>query len=301
MTLRQMEYLIAVAETGSFSRAAESLNVSQPGLSQQIKQLERDTGAVLVERLPRLACLTPAGRAFLPEARRAVAAARHAKRAAAATGEGSGDLEIATVLSVAAGVLPDSIAKWNKRAPGVAIRLFEYDHADLLARQVTNGIADLAVGPTPAGWDGPVVRLGTEEFVVVLPPHDPAAESGGVLDLEVLADRGWVLFDRQNGLSAIVDGLCRAAGFVPRGVLHTTQIAAGVRLAAAGLGPMIIPDNVVPPDLQAPVMRLRAPFRRELSVYARTAFSPLAREYVDVLQNTPLRLEKREPSGRGGS
>ncbi|MEV0074321.1 LysR family transcriptional regulator [Amycolatopsis sp. NPDC050768] len=287
-----MEYLIAVAETGSFSRAAESLNVSQPGLSQQIKQLEREIGAVLVERLPRLACLTPAGRAFLPDARRAVTAARQAKRAAVATDTGSGDLEIATVLSVAAGVLPASVAEWNKRAPGATIRLFEYTHADRLAKDVANGVADLAVGPTPVGWEGPVVPLGAEEFVVVLPPHDPVAEHGGVIDLEMLADRSWVLFDRQNGLSDIVEGLCRAAGFVPRGVLHTTQISAGVRLAAAGLGPMIIPDNVVPPELRAPVMRLRKPFRRPLSVYARMTFSPLAQGYVDVLRNTPLRLTK---------
>jgi DNA-binding transcriptional LysR family regulator len=103
----------------------------------------------------------------------------------------------------------------------------------------------------------------------------------------VLADRSWILFDQCNGLSAITDVLCRAAGFVPRGVLRTTQVAASVRLAAAGLGPMMIPDNV-PPDLRAPAMRLRTPFCHELSAYARTEPSPLARAYVEVLRETPL-------------
>lgn len=67
MTLRQIEYFVAVAECGSFSRAAQKLNMSQPGLSQQVQQLERELGARLIERLPRTAVLTDAGQAYLPE------------------------------------------------------------------------------------------------------------------------------------------------------------------------------------------------------------------------------------------
>ncbi|MET7394124.1 LysR family transcriptional regulator [Dactylosporangium sp. NPDC005572] len=291
MTLRQMEYLIAVADTGSFSRAAQALNVSQPGLSQQVRQLEREVGAVLIERLPRMALLTPAGRAYLPEARRAVAAATQARRAARATAEGvAGDLEIATVLSVAAGVLPRSIARFHRRHANVVIRLSEYRHNTTLQKEFLHGTADLAVGPEPEDWDGPAVDLGTEEFVIVLPRSDPMAADHGVIDVADLADRDWVLFERHNGLSEITEQVCRAAGFSPRGVLHTTQVSAGVRLAAAGLGPMMVPDNVVPTDLDAAVMRMKQPFHRRLSVYGRSEFSPLAQAYIRVLCNTPARL-----------
>jgi DNA-binding transcriptional LysR family regulator len=220
-----------------------------------------------------------------------LAAAQQARRAAKATlGGDSGDLEIATVLSVAAGVLPRSIARFHRRHPDVAIRLFEYSHANTLQEEFADGTADVAVGPEPAGWTGPCVSLGTEEFVVVLPRNDPMASPDGVIDVADLADRDWVLFERKNGLSEITDQVCRACGFTPRGVLHTTQVSAGVRLAAAGLGPMIVPDNVIPRDLDAPVMRMKQPYRRKLAVYGRTGFSPLAAAFAQVLAGTPIRV-----------
>ncbi len=111
MSLRQFEYFVAVAEEGSLSRAAARLCVAQPSLSQQLKALERRVGGALFERLPRGMQLTPAGRAFLPEALATLRGAERAYRSAraAVTGE-SAELHIATVSSVAAGVLPTSSA-----------------------------------------------------------------------------------------------------------------------------------------------------------------------------------------------
>ena len=82
MTLRQMEYFVAVAECASFRLAAEQMNVSQPGLSQQIQQLEREIGAQLLGRTPRVVRLTEAGRAYLPYARIVLRDARQARQAA---------------------------------------------------------------------------------------------------------------------------------------------------------------------------------------------------------------------------
>src|SRR3954447_17485323 len=86
MTLKQLEYLIAVAEEGSFTRAAERLFVTQPALSHQIKALEETVGGALLERRPNAVQLTPMGRAFLPHASAAVRAADEAHRAAASVG-----------------------------------------------------------------------------------------------------------------------------------------------------------------------------------------------------------------------
>src|SRR5438132_11337581 len=80
MNLRQLDYLLAIADEGSFTRAAERLLVAQPSLSQQIKGLERELGGPLLERLPKGVRLTAAGKAFLPDARAAVTHADRARR-----------------------------------------------------------------------------------------------------------------------------------------------------------------------------------------------------------------------------
>jgi len=76
LTLRQLEYFVAIVDEGSFTRAAEALHVTQPGLSHQFQALEREVGGPLLERLPRSVRLTPAGRAMLPHARAAIAHAQ---------------------------------------------------------------------------------------------------------------------------------------------------------------------------------------------------------------------------------
>jgi DNA-binding transcriptional LysR family regulator len=118
MNLRQLHYLLAIADEGSFTRAAEQLLVAQPSLSQQIKSLERELGGPLLERLPKGVRLTAAGKAFLPEARAAVTHAERARRnARSALGLQAGELEVATVTSVAFGVLPPAFERWHERYP----------------------------------------------------------------------------------------------------------------------------------------------------------------------------------------
>src|SRR5437899_352113 len=119
MNLRQLHYLVAIAAEGSFTRAAEQLLVAQPSLSQQIKSLEHELGGPLLERLPTGVRLTAAGKAFLPEARAAVAHADRARRnARSALGLEAGEIEVATVTSVAFGVLPPAFDRWHDRYPG---------------------------------------------------------------------------------------------------------------------------------------------------------------------------------------
>jgi DNA-binding transcriptional LysR family regulator len=286
-TLRRMEYFVAVAESGSFSQAALMLNVTQPGLSQQIQQLEGDLGARLIDRLPRTAVLTEAGRVYLPEARVALQAAARASRAVATLmSGGQGDLEIATVTSVAAGVLPEAMSRWRGQFSNISVRLYEYGHGDNLENDVYGGKADLAIGPIPRDWKGPTVSLGFEEFVVVVSPDDRLTGRGAI-DIADLADRPWVLFESSSELSDITTIVCRDAGFAPASTLRTSQVQTGIRLAAAGLGPVLVPDNVIPADLGAAVLRLKQPYRRELAAYARSDFSPTSQAFVELMELTP--------------
>lgn len=295
MKLRQLECFVAVVEEGSFTRAARRLGIAQPSLSQQIRTLEEELGGALVERLPRGIAVTPAGRALLADARVALLASeRGARSARAALGLESGELEIATVLSMAVGLLPRTIRVWHERYPQVTIRLHEYRHRRLLEEAVRGGVADLAIGPRPLDdWEGPLVRVGWEEFVLVLAPSDPLADRKAIR-LEDLADREWVLYHPDHGLAGIVEETCRRAGFVPRGTVRTSQAEGAARLAAAGLGPALVPDNIVLPGLDGAVLRLEPPVTRELVAYTRAEWSPTAAAFAEL-----VRGQERRPRSRG--
>jgi DNA-binding transcriptional LysR family regulator len=284
MTLRQLNYFLAVVDEGSITRAARRMHIAQPSLSQQLRELECHVGGRLVERLPRSIRLTVLGRQFEPHARAVVLAAERAEKAArAALTTRGGELEIATVRSIAVGLLPPSISRWRRAHPHVTMRLHEFGHRSILEDRVRCGLADLAIGPLPQRWQGPLVRLGWEEFVVVLPHDDPLADSGARLRLNTLSDRDWVLYEPQHGLSEVVAFACAAAGFLPVPAIQTAQVEAAARLAAAGLGPALVPSDAVPSELDGVVLRLDPPVARELAAYARQDFSPLASAYLDFL------------------
>jgi DNA-binding transcriptional LysR family regulator len=288
MNLRQLEYFVAIADEGSFTRAAEQLLVAQPSLSQQIKSLEQELGGPLLERLPTGVRLTAAGKALLPEARAAVTHAESGRRnARSALGLEAGELEVATVTSVAIGLLPPAFERWRERYPGTTITLREYTHRRTLDDAVRIGVGDIAVGPRPPEWRGPVVELGWEEFVAVLPTSDPLSKSRRPVALEALADRDWVLFGRDHGLSELVLETCARAGFAPRRTVETGQVAAASHLAAAGLGVTIVPDNVVPSGLKATIRSLKPPLVRQLVAFSRQEWSPLAAAFLEVLQAQP--------------
>jgi DNA-binding transcriptional LysR family regulator len=285
VNLRQLRYFLAIVDEGSFSRAATSLFVAQPSLSQQIKSLERELGGPLVERLPTGVRLTPAGNVFLSEARSAVTHAERAGRnARSALGLEAGEIEVATVTSVAYGVLPPAFKLWHERHPGTTIALREYTHRTALVDAVRAGVGDIAVGPRPSDWSGPVAALGWEEFVVVLPAADPLVSSRRAVPLEALAERDWVLFGSDHGLSELVLGVCWAAGFTPRRTVQTAQVAAAAHLAAAGLGVTIVPSNIVPPGLRAAIRSLRKPLVRELVAFTRQDWPPLVEALFHALE-----------------
>ncbi len=290
MNLRQLECFVAVVDEGSFTRAARTIGITQPSLSQHIVALERDVGGSLIERLPRTLALTPAGRNLLPEARAAVRAVERARQGArSALALESGELEIATVLSMAVGLLPRSIGLWHERHPNVSIRLQEFRHRRLLEDAVEQGVADFAVGPLPLRqWYGQLELVGWEEFVVVVSRTDPAAASS-TIRLEELAEREWVLYHPDHGLAGVLDEICRRAGFSPRGTVRTSQAEGAVRLAAAGLGPALVPDNIVLPGIDGVVLRLEPRLVREVAMYARTEWSPTAAAFFDVMRDTRTR------------
>ncbi|WP_078871143.1 LysR family transcriptional regulator [Streptomyces caatingaensis] len=285
MTLRQLQYLVTIVDSGSFTRAAERLHVSQPALSRQLQSLERSCGGPLIERGARPVLLTPLGRAVLPHARATLAEVDRANSAAQrVSGSRRPELRVATLYSVSFGVLPPALAAWRRERSDVLLSLVEQLHAGDLQEAMTDGGADVAIGPPPADWTGPVYPLGSEEFVVVLGADDPLVHrSGSQVRLTELAGREWVHYTAPNGLARILDCACANAGFEPRVAVQTQQTATALQLAAAGLGPALFPANIVPAELTSRVRIPDPPVRRMLAAYTRGHPDALTAAFLDTL------------------
>jgi DNA-binding transcriptional LysR family regulator len=287
VNLRQLEYFVAIAESGSLTQAAERLLVSQPSLSQQIRALEAELGGSLFERLPRGVRLTAAGHELLAEARATLAHAQRARRVVRRALElDVGQLEVAVTSSAALGILPAVLRDWQGRHPQIEVSLLEFPHRRALEEAARDGAGDLAVGSTPEDWSGQVRRLGWEEMVLVLPDGDPLLEYNAVA-LTELADRRWVHFVRATGLAAVVDFCCATAGFSPRVAVRTSQVAAAPLFAAAGLGPALVPEHIVPVALQRLVRPATPRPVRAVCAFTRGEWTPLTSAFLDTLLSFP--------------
>jgi len=289
ITLRQLEYFVTVVDEGSFTRAAQILHVTQPGLSHQIQALERDLGGPLLERLPRKVRLTPAGRTALPHARASLAhAERTGSAARRASGVETGELHVGTLFSISVGVLPGALAVWRRRYPELQAHLVEFRHTEDLIAAMEAGRADVAVGPTPPDWDGPASEIGVEEFVIVAAADTDLPTEPPRVRLADLADHDWVHFTAQSGLADILDAACEAAGFQPRVSVRTEQSSSALNLVAAGLGIGLVPANVIPPHYEGKLLRPEPAISRPLSVYTRVRPDPITAAFVSAIADETL-------------
>lgn len=249
MELRHLRYAVAVADTLHFGRAARSLGIAQPPLSQQIRALEDELGVRLFERSSRRVALTAAGEAFVAEARGVVAAADRARLAAQAAGRGdSGRLVLGLVGSAAAVVLPRLVGTFRERHPGVELVLRELTTAEQAARLRTGELDAGLLRPPLAGDAARELRLlglGTEPLVAVLPAGHRLADRRPLPVAELAGER-FVLFPRPAGpgLYDQITALCRRGGFTPVLGQEAVQMQTIVGMVAAGLGVALVPGSV---------------------------------------------------------
>ena len=248
MELRHVRYFLAVAEARNFTRAAATLGIGQPPLSQQIKDLEEELEARLFRRLPHGAELTAAGEAFLVEARALTALAGRARIAAqrAARGE-SGRMRVGFTGSAAFNPqVPAAIRAFGRAYPEVSLTLEEANTARLLERLASGEVDAAFLRPNEESYrELRLRRLADEPMLLVLPKSHKLAEQRGVALVDLAADR-FVMFPREVGprLYDAVIGACRDAGFKPVLGQEVPQIPSIINMVAAEAGVSIVPSSL---------------------------------------------------------
>ncbi len=287
MELQQLRYVLAVAETKHFTRAAEQCHVVQSALSHQVAALERELGYALFARTSRRVALTPAGAAFLPHAAAAVdAAARAAAAGAAATGEIRGTLTIGTIPTTGTVDVPAALAAFRARHPAVRITLRTH-HSDRLLAHVRAGRIDVAVLglPDPALPDDVGARLlGAEPLVGAVGPGHPLAGRRRV-GLARLAEEPFVDFPAGSPAREQSDRAFARAGVEREVLFESSALDSSVRLIEAGLAVGLLPEVVAEREAGriASFAVTPAPSRHEVLVWDAFNPSPAAERFRELL------------------
>ncbi len=245
MELRQLRQFVLLSETLNFRIAAERLNMAQPPFSVSIRKLEEEIGAALFERSTHSVTLTEAGRAALPDARRALFHAAETMRIARATNHGlAGRLRIGFVGTARYALLPRLLPAFRAAHPEVVLDIVDGSNADIIDGLESSAI-DLGLVRVPLnGFSG--IRhavIDTDRFVVALPAGHRLARSHHVT-VDELIDEPFVHYAKHKvpGLHALSMMLFHGSGRVPPLAQEAVQVDTVICLVASGLGVALVPS-----------------------------------------------------------
>ncbi|HET6742135.1 MAG TPA: LysR family transcriptional regulator [Kribbella sp.] len=286
MELQQLRYVLAVAETNSFTRAAERCLVVQSALSHQIARLERELGARLFDRTSRRVRLTPAGTAFLPAARQCLEAAeRAAAEAAAAVGQVRGRLAVGLIPTVAAVDIPAALRDFRRDYPDVRISL-RVGASEKLVEQVKEGVIDVAfLGlPTTAEPRGVEAReLARDRLVAVVPPDHPLTGEATV-SLQRLSEEVFVDLPPRTAGRLQSDQAFESAGLRRDVAFEVSTAELMARLVSERLAVALFASTYAPQLTGVATVEITdAPGRIEYVVWSSAARSPAATVFLKLL------------------
>ena len=262
MNLRDLKYLVALADLRHFGKAADACFVSQPTLSTQIRKLEDELGVSLVERAPRKVMLTPAGHDVVLRARRIVAEVEQMKEAARRSQDPeSGSLRLGVFPTLGPYLLPHVVPQLRERFPQLELLLVE-EKSDVLLQRLREGKLDATLLALPLHDDQLHAELLFEEpFVFAAPLQHPlAAETE--MSMSRLSDETLLLLEDGHCLRDQALDVCRLAGAHERSGFRATSLETLRQMVAAVVGVTLLPAlSVHEPIAQSPNIRL-VPFRK---------------------------------------
>jgi DNA-binding transcriptional LysR family regulator len=240
MEMHQLRYFVAVAQTGSFSRAAERCHVSQPSLSQQIQKLERRLKQQLFERLGRRVALTDAGRLLLDRGTAILAAVEDAERRLQVDDEKGGRLSLGVIPTIAPYLLPVVLRRFFQRHPNVDLTVHE-DVTSQVQSAVAAGDLDLAIGALPMNDSRlQVESLFSEPLLLALPRGHRLANRRKIT-IDHLREERFILLNEMHCLGEQVLSFCNSHGCQPWIACKNAQISTVQSLIAMNQGVSLLP------------------------------------------------------------
>ncbi|KAA9164006.1 LysR family transcriptional regulator [Amycolatopsis acidicola] len=247
MEVRQLQYVLALAEECHFQRAASRLSVSQPSLSQHIQRVEREVGVELFVRSTRSVSLTPAGEVLVARAREILAGLDDAIEATRERGEGvTGRLSIGIAGSATYSLVPRLVRGFRHEHPRLVIHLSPEMMTSQQVPALVDGRLDIGFLRPPVAVDGWSVEVvDSEPMVALLPAGHPGAAASSVRLTDLQRDP-FITFSSRSDSRAnqVVFSACRKAGFDPRIGQEVGMVAAVVGLVSAGIGVAVVPHSI---------------------------------------------------------
>ena len=252
MNLRDLEYLVAVADHRHFGRAAEACFVSQPTLSTQLKKLEAELGARLIERTPRQIMLTAAGESVVAKARTMLADSAEIRGIARqASDPRAGSLRLGAFPTLAPYLLPHVVGPLTAAFPNLELLLVEEKSEELL-EQLRTGRLDCALLALPVHDDALRVEpLFVEDFVLAVPAGHPLAGGTEPLTTDLLDHEQLLLLADGHCLRDQALDVCRLAGAAERAGFQATSLETLRHMVAGGVGITLLPALAVEPPVPA--------------------------------------------------
>jgi LysR family transcriptional regulator, hydrogen peroxide-inducible genes activator len=282
MEIHQLRYFVAVAEEGSFSRAAAREHVAQPSLSQQIQKLEAEVDHRLFDRLSRSVVVTEAGKCLLEYARKILVEIAESRRCLDDLKEDvAGRLTIGAILTMAPYVLPKLIRKFQTRYPKVELEILE-DTTESLALRLEQGTLDIAImSSCQKSATLEAHLLGREALFVLVPKEHRLAPKKKISWSDLKSDK-FLLLHEVHCLSAQICQLLAAHDLRPELPLRGAQLATIAQMVATGVGVSVVPQMMVeyglpggcvalpftPPVPTREVNLLRSPLRHQTKAAA---------------------------------
>ena len=285
-----LKYLafVKTVDTGSFTKAAESLNYAQSSISKMIADLEKEWGISLLERNKKGVCLTSSGKEVLPYARKIVSDFEEIQQKVNAIhGIQSGMVRIGIFASVAINWLPDVFARFQEDYPGIEYEMLLGDY-DEVEGWIEEGRVDCGFLRLPAGRDLDAISLKKDEYKAVLPVSHPLAKKD-LLEYEDLNGQPFLLLE--HGGKTEVSELLEQNHAHPDIRFTTWEDFAIMAMVERGLGIGVLPDMILKRiPYQIAIRSFRKPYFREigLAMKDRTRLSPAAEKFVDYCSQTGI-------------
>lgn len=285
-TLRQMEYLVAIADTGTFGEAAKRTFVSQPSLSAQIKDMEQHIGVSLLERGRHGALLTPVGEEMVARARIVLRQVEEMKvLGREAEGTLAGRVKLGVLPTVGPYLLPQATRRLHRAYPDLRLFVREERTTDL-QDHLTSGLFDVIISTPEDHPDTKSLPIVQENIYICIAPDDPLAVSRAPIKLKALAGREFLTLGHGHKFATVVKNLASQAGATTSGEYEGTSLDAIRQMASMGGSVAVLPSlyaiSEAKRDPQLIVRPINHPLaQRQISLIWRYS-SPLAAKFERV-------------------